>query len=142
MPRPTLRTITWTAWGLTLLVSIVHYAREHALEHFLWHLAYGGAAGLLVAAGWTLYRNQPTRAPALWALGGYLFMIVPDLIWLAPTLTGHAAREHEVWMDIFLGHVFLDTWRWTRAVLVPAVVVALGAYVGAVRKVTTTSPSE
>ena len=34
-------------------------------------------------------------------------------------------------MDVFLGHVFLDTWAYTTAMLTPTVLVAALAWIGA-----------
>jgi predicted membrane protein len=54
------------AWGLALAVSALLTAREAALEHFPWHLAFGGAAGVLAGALWHRARGLvagPTRSP-------------------------------------------------------------------------------
>lgn len=130
------RTAIGALWGLTLAVSAVLYTTEHALEHFLWHLSYGGAFGLLLGAAWATWRGSPARDPALWAWGGYTYMIVPDLIWIAPRLTGDPVHAHQAWMDVFLGHVFLDTWALTNVLLVPVVAVAVGAFWWAQQRVT------
>lgn len=122
-------------WSATLAVSAVLYTTEHALEHFLWHLSYGGAFGLLLGAAWMLYRSQPTRHASLWAWAGYAYMIVPDLIWLWPRLRGRAVHPHEPWMDVFLGHVALDTWAWTNWLLVPTVAAGVIAFRWVARRV-------
>lgn len=121
-----------TLWLLTLAVSFLLYRTEHALEHLLWHLVYGGSAGLLVATGWTLHQDVPAPSLLLWAWAGYVYMIIPDLIWLAPRLAGHPAHPHQGWMDLFLGHVFLDTWSWTTPLLVPVLATAAAGYLWAV----------
>lgn len=122
-------------WALTLVVSFVLYRAEHALEHFVWHLSYGGAFGLLLGAAWMVWTDRPARHPTVWAWAGYVFMIVPDLIWIAPRLGGSTVHPHQPWMDVFLGHVFLDTWAWTNVVLVPTGLLAVGAWWWAWRRV-------
>lgn len=115
-------------WALTLAVSFLLYRSEHALEHMLWHVSYGGSFGLLLGAGWAYASSRPAGPASLWAWGGYVYMIVPDLIWLAPRVAGSGVHPHEPWMDVFLGHVFLDTWAWTNALLVPTALTAIGAW--------------
>lgn len=115
---------TAAAWAMVLAVSYALYTRELALEHFLWHLVYGGAVGLVVGAAWAGLRGRRPVRPAAWALAGYAYMVVPDLIWVAPTLWGAPAHPHQAWMNVFLGHVFLDRWTLTSSFLVPAAVVA------------------
>lgn len=115
-------------WTATLAASVVLYVSEHALEHFLWHLSYGGAFGLLVGAGWMRCTGRARGPASLWAWLGYVYMIVPDLIWIAPRLGGGTVHPHRSWMDLFLGHVFLDTWSWTNHLLVPAVLVGVAAF--------------
>lgn len=116
--------VTAAAWSLALAVSYALYASEHALEHLLWHLVFGGAFGVLLGAVWSLAHDRRPRHAAWWALAGYAYMIVPDLLWIAPTLWGASAYPHQPWMDVFLGHVFLDRWTLTNSLLVPAAVVA------------------
>jgi len=112
-------------WGIVLVVSAGPYLLEAALDHFLWHLVYGGAVGVAIGAGFSLYRGQPPRHASLWALGGYLYMIVPDLLWALPLLWGGEEYPHQPWMDIFLGHVFLDTWSYTTVLLIPTILAAV-----------------
>lgn len=111
----------WTAlaWAVVLAVSAWGYWATHALLHFLWHLGYGSAAGLALAGVWTLVRRRPAGHAALWALGGYGFMVVPDLLWALPLLARRSPWEHEHWMDLFLGHVALDAWPFAGLALVP-----------------------
>ena len=113
-----------TLWAIVLVASAVPYLVEVALDHFLWHLVYGGSVGVAIGAGIALYRSHQPRNPSLWALGGYLYMIVPDLLWVLPVLWGGNVYPHQPWMDIFLGHVFLDTWSYTTVVLVPTMLLA------------------
>lgn len=116
--------VTAGAWTLVLAVSYALYASEQAFEHFLWHLVFGGGFGVLVGAVWALVHDQRPRHAASWALAGYGYMIVPDLLWIAPKLWGAPVYPHQPWMDVFLGHVFLDHWALTSSFLVPAIVVA------------------
>lgn len=114
------------AWGAALVVSVVLYGGADSLEHFLWHLGYGGAAGLVAGAaglrlGW-LRRPRPTW----FALAGYAFMAIPDVLWLLPTITGGDPWPHEPWMNVFLGHVALDAWDWATPAL-PFVLLAAAA---------------
>lgn len=122
------RALVALAWAIALAVSYALYAREHALEHVLWHLVYGGAVGLLAGATWSLARDRTPRWAGRWALAGYAYMVVPDLIGVAPTLWGASPYPHQAWMNVFLGHVFLDRWTLTSALLVPAAVVASVAW--------------
>lgn len=115
-------------WSAVLAVSWALYQHEDSLQHFAWHLGYGGAAGLLTAAGWTLWQGPIGWGRTLWPLGGYLYMAIPDVLWLAPTLWGAAPYPHAPWMDLFLGHYSLDLWSLATPMLVPAVLVALGVY--------------
>lgn len=120
---------------LVLAVSFVLYRSEHALQHFVWHLVYGGSFGLLIGAGVSYVRDIPARHPSLWFGAGYVYMTVPDLIWIWPRLQGRGVHPHQPWMDVFLGHVFLDTWAWTNHLLVPTLVVAATVWFYAQREV-------
>lgn len=125
---PSTRTLKTGAWTLVLAVSLVLYHSERALQHFLWHLVYGGSFGLLAGALASYVREVPARHPSLWFGAGYVYMIVPDLIWIAPRLGGEGVHPHQAWMDVFLGHVFLDAWAWSNALMAPALVVAVSAF--------------
>ncbi len=127
------RALLWLAWWAILGVSLYFYRREHALEHFAWHLVYGSSFGLLLGAAWIHWTQRPPRSGPIWALAGYLYMIVPDLIWLAPTLGGGQPHAHAPWMDVFLGHVFLDTWAWTNHLLLPTALAAGAVFIIAKR---------
>jgi hypothetical protein len=122
-------------WGGVLAVSAGPYLLESSLDHFLWHLVYGGSVGVAVGAAVSLRRGRPPRHASLWALGGYLYMIVPDLLWALPLLWGGDVYPHQPWMDVFLGHVFLDHWPHTTAMLVPTLLVAGLAWLGVRRLV-------
>lgn len=99
----------WLAWVAVLGVSAAAYGHQEALVHFLWHLAYGGSAGVLLGLALGRGRRAAShRALSAWALAGYAYMVVPDLLWLAGRAATGAAWEHEPWMDIFLLHVSLD----------------------------------
>lgn len=111
------RGATAFAWAGVLAASFLLYAREESLEHFLWHLGYGGAFGLVAAAALQRAGYAQRVGPALAALGGYLFMVVPDVLWVAPTLVGRPPWPHETWMNVFLGHVALDAWAWATPAL-------------------------
>lgn len=123
--------ITAALWLLVLAVSWALYQHEDSLQHFAWHLGYGSAAGLLIGAGWSLWQGPIARHRTLWPLGGYLYMAIPDMLWLAPTLCGAAPYPHQPWMDVFLGHHSLDLWSLATPMLVPAVLLGLGAFVWA-----------
>lgn len=105
------------AWAAALAVSVVLYAREESLEHFLWHVGYGGAFGLMVGALIQRVRPRTSVRPSWAALAGYVFMAVPDLLWVAPTIVGRPPWPHEPWMNVFLGHVALDAWPWATPAL-------------------------
>jgi hypothetical protein len=51
-------------------------------------------------------------------------MIVPDLLWALPLIWCGDVYSLQPWMDIFLGHVFLDHWAFTTAMLLPTLLVA------------------
>jgi hypothetical protein len=126
--------VTWwegILWAGVLLVSAGPYLLEAALEHFLWHLVYGSSVGVVAGAGVSLYQSQPPRRVSLWALGGYIYMVIPDILWAIPLVWGGDVYHHQPWMDVFLGHVFLDTWAYTTAMLTPTVLVAALAWIGA-----------
>lgn len=116
--------LKWSLWAGVLAISAGPYLLEAALDHFLWHLVYGGSAGVVVGAGFALSRTHPPCHPSLWALIGYAYMIVPDLLWALPLIWGGDVYSHQPWMDIFLGHVFLDHWAFTTAMLLPTLLVA------------------
>ena len=119
--------LTWLKgylWAGVLVISIGPYLWEAALDHFLWHLVYGGSAGILVGAGFSLYQDQPPRHASLWALVRYGYMVIPDILWALPMMWGGGVYPHQPWMDIFLGHVFLDTWSYTTVMLVPTLLIA------------------
>lgn len=128
------RALKAAAWLAVLVVSFVLYRSEHALMHFLWHLVYGGSFGLLIGAAYSLARQVPARHPSVWFGIGYLYMIVPDLIWIGPRLAGSSVHPHQPWMDVFLGHVFFDTWQWTNHLLVPTLALAALAFGYAARR--------
>lgn len=101
--------------GVTLLVlgiSALFYAVERSMEHFLWHVGYGAAAGLFLAAA-TGWRPFPT------ALATYGYMVIPDLIWLSGKWFGTGPVAHAPWMDIFLGHYSLDKWSLATPLVLP-----------------------
>ncbi len=123
--RPWVLPVTW---ALVVAVSVVFYVVERSLEHFLWHLGYGVSAGLVAAAGWALWRRRAVDHPQLWALAGYGWMVVPDLIWLAGKWGRGVPYPHQPWMDVFLGHYSLDRWGDVATALV--VPVYVGAVVG------------
>ncbi len=122
------RLLIAVVWLAVLVVSWALYQHEDSLQHLAWHLGYGGAAGLLAAAGWTLWQGPIGWGSTLWPLGGYLYMAIPDVLWLVPTVWGAAPYPHEPWMDVFLGHYSLDLWSLATPMLIPAVPVALGVY--------------
>lgn len=118
---------TWvkgSLWAGVLVISAGPYLVEAALDHFLWHLVYGGSVGVVVGAGFALSQNQPPRHASLWALAGYVYMVVPDILWALPMIWGGDVYPHQPWMDIFLGHVFLDHWSLTTVMLVPTLLIA------------------
>ena len=117
-----------SAWALALAISFLLYEREHALVHFAWHVGYGSAFGLLLAALVCWWRQRPVAFPSLWALGGYAFMAIPDLLWLAPTLAGRPPWPHAPWMDLFLGHVSLDAWPWASHALLPVLLATVAIW--------------
>jgi len=123
-------------WAVTLAVSLVLYQTEHALWHFLWHLSYGGSFGLFVGAAWIVYSKGSRVNWPVWAWLGYVYMIVPDLIWIGPRLAGSTVHPHQPWMDVFLGHIFLDMWTWTTPVLLPTVAASIVTYVLVRQRVT------
>ncbi len=92
------------------------------MEHFLWHVGYGAAAGMLLGTlvGMT---GRPIR-PWLWGLGGYGFMVVPDLIWLTGKVLTGTPWPHRPWMDVFVLHVSLDRWPPATALVLPTYIVA------------------
>lgn len=125
---------TWwkgVLWAGVLAVSAGPYLWEAAVDHFLWHLVYGCSVGVVIGAGVSLSRARRPQHVSLWALGGYVYMVVPDLLWALPLLWGGDVYPHQPWMDLFLGHVFLDTWAYTTAMLTPTVLVAALVWVGA-----------
>lgn len=123
------RVLAGLAWLVVLAVSWVLYRHEDSLQHFAWHLGYGASAGLVVAAAVTGLRGRHPGPAHAWALAGYLYMAIPDVLWLVPTAWGAAPYPHEPWMDVFLGHYSLDLWPLATPLLVPAVLVAVGLYV-------------
>jgi len=126
--RDRLPNLDWkpgVAWLMALAGTAPLYWTEKAMEHFIWHLGYGAAAGLLAAALFSWVRKSPPRGASWWALAGYLYMIIPDGIWLAPVLLGGDPIEHAPWMNIFLGHPALDEWRYTSLFLVPVLLLGL-----------------
>lgn len=100
-------------WLPILLASGYYYWQFHAIEHFIWHLSFGTAAGFVVAAIW-----EPRRGAWIWPLVMYGFMIVPDLIFLAGRWFGFSGR-HAPWMDVFLGHYSLDQLGLVATILSP-----------------------
>ncbi len=117
------------AWVLVLAVSTVSYWHEQALDHFAWHLAYGASAGIVAGALAGLVRRPRRQTPAtwaLWALAGYAYMVIPDLIWFAGLATTGEAWDHEAWMDVFLLHVSLDQFphAWAGAPVAMAIAAA------------------
>lgn len=116
--------------GVRLLLSLILYVREDALTHFVWHLGYGGSAGLLLGAALAGVRRRPPPTPMLWPLASYLWMILPDFLWLAPTLTGHPPHEHQAWMNVFLAHVALDGWPLATPLLAPVILASAVVFGG------------
>ncbi len=125
--------VTAALWLAVLAVSWALYRHEQSLQHFAWHLGYGSAAGLLAGAAWILWQGPIDGHRTLWPLAGYLYMAIPDVIWLVPTLWGAPPYPHEPWMDVFLGHYSLDRWSLATPMLAPAVLLGLGAFTWAQR---------
>lgn len=121
----------WLAWCVVLAVSAASYWHERALDHFVWHLAYGGSAGVLAGSfvAWARRRgarrdqaaSPGARAWTAWALAGYAYMVIPDLLWFAGRVATGAPWDHTPWMDVFLLHVSLDGFPHASAAA-PAVV--------------------
>ncbi len=84
LDKSTRRRLTTVAlWTGALAISVIGYGREDETVHFAWHLAYGASAGLLASAAYGLAHGTRSPAAGLWALGGYGFMVVPDVLWIA-----------------------------------------------------------
>lgn len=122
------RRATVGLWLAAIGVSLLGYGLADELIHFGWHLAYGSAAGLLVGLLVARARGRAPRAPGLWALAGYAYMVVPDALWVLPVLWGGELWPHEAWMDVFLGHVALDHWAYASLLAVPTLLAAAGVW--------------
>ncbi len=115
------------ALKLTIVVAVLgasaaFYWVFRSMEHFLWHVGYGAAAGLFVGTIVGI-SGRPVR-PWLWGLGGYGFMVVPDLLWLLGLIATGSPWHHQRWMDVFVFHVSLDSWPPATAFVLPTYVAA------------------
>ncbi len=119
--------------------SAYFYATERSLEHFAWHLGYGAGAGMLLASAWSRVRR--IRSPTLWPVASYLWMVIPDLLWLAKRIITGTPWPHQGWMDIFWFHVSLDRWALATPLVVPFYGASLAIYVAALMKARRVAPT-
>lgn len=110
-------------YGLWLVYD-EHASRFHWATHFL----VGTSAGLL----WLLAVLQVRRRPAR---GQLLVLLLLHVVAATPDLIFQAGRPHELWMDVFLGHVVVhrmpggdDAWLVIATSLAAVYTIALSSH--------------
>jgi len=101
-----------------------HDARFHWFTHFL----VGSSAALLVMTAVTLRTRRAVPAPLVWALVGHLVAMIPDFAFAAGV-------AHQLWMDIFAGHISSHSIPGRNLTWYVVFLVCLGAYLAAVDRV-------
>lgn len=93
-------------WILFILFEVALLQYQYAIRgtswHFLLHSLSGAGLGLAAAALYSAVRRQPVN-PWLWAIVAQIISASPDFMFMLMRM------PHELWMDVFLGHISIHT---------------------------------
>ncbi len=89
----------WCVVAVLAEVALYGSYREHdARFHWFTHFFVGTSMALLIMAAVAARIRRPVRLPLVWPFLGHVVAMFPDFLFTA-------GIAHQLWMDLFLGHI-------------------------------------
>jgi hypothetical protein len=120
--------------ALVELFLFSQYKAHDAVIHFFLHSLTGINAGLLIFITLSL-QKRPSSNFILWAFTLHQYAMLPDYLY-------QAGYPHHAWMNVFLGHVFLDNLPFHEWILSGLAVVLGTLYLSLTNKAIHNTPKE
>ncbi|MBA3757515.1 hypothetical protein H0X09_01465 [Candidatus Saccharibacteria bacterium] len=110
------------------------YKAHDAVIHFFLHSLAGVNAALLIFITLSL-QKRPSRNFIFWAFTLHQYAMLPDYLY-------QAGSPHQPWMNVFLGHVFLDNLSYHEWILSGLAVFLGTVYLSLTNKAFHNTPKE
>lgn len=122
----------YTSLALYAIGEIILYAsywNRQASFHWFNHFLVGASVAMISFCIWIVVTHKRVGQPLLWLYLAHIFAMIPDILYNV----GHI--PHELWMDVFFGHIsshFIPGRNWT---LYAIFIITLGIYLVLSKKI-------